>query len=96
MVEQAPCFALGVGDVVLITQVEDTAGRQHRMPMAHQLPIAQEMATEYAEVVGIFVADPELGGVAGEAGVDRIAHGVDDLRLWQHQMDEAEMAVIAG
>ena len=60
--------------------------------MRHELLIVPIVATQLGEVVGVKLALGEMHGEAGDAGVHRIADGVNDDGVGQRQMDEAGIA----
>ena len=64
--------------------------------MRHQALVEPVVAAELGEVVGERLAVGEQAPKARQAGVARIARAVDDARLGQHEVDEADPAVVVG
>ena len=62
--------------------------------MLHQLAILAVIAAELAEVVAVRHVVLEQLGEAAEAGVDRVALRVDDLRLREQQVDQPEEEIV--
>jgi len=79
---------------LFVTHIENAAAWQHAAPMRHQLFVALVIAPKLGEVVGVVLLGGKQFRVAGKAGVDRIAHGVDDLGIRQREMDEAGKIII--
>ena len=96
MLDDAARLFFEIGDHVFITHIEDAARRKHAVPMLHQPLIAFVIAAEFGEIVGMVLLGGEQLRVAGNAGVDRIAGGMDDLRIRQRKANQAGEVIIRG
>src|ERR1700722_16792675 len=53
MSDDAPGLFLQVRNHLLITDIENTAARQHPAPMRHQVLVALIITSEFGEIVGV-------------------------------------------
>src|SRR6202008_3233443 len=60
----------------------------------YQPLVAPVIAAEFAEIVGVALLGGKQLGKARHAGVDRIPHGVNDLRVRQREMNEPEEIIV--
>lgn len=72
---------------------------QHRdgerlAPMRHQAQILPIVHAKFGQVVGVGMMRVEVLEIDGDAGVDRIAHAMDDLRAGKHQLDQTKILKI--
>ena len=58
--------------------------------MFHQACIVNVVSPQLGQVVGEFLPVLEQLGKAGQAGIHRIAVDMDNLRIGQHQVDQAD------
>ena len=82
-------YALQISDQFLVMHVDDASRRQHVVPMRHQRSVMPVVATKFGEVVSMLMPRGKMRGKAGHTGVGGIAHGMDDGRVGQRQMNEA-------
>ena len=94
-VEHAPHAALQVLDHVLVLHAQHPPG-QRRIPVAHELEIGAVVAGDVLDAVGELLAVGEQLLEVAEAAGHRLAPRVDDLRIGQHQVDEADVAEVVG
>src|SRR3569623_3594022 len=83
------CAAFGLVDEILITHFE-----YRRLlglaPMHHQPLVLAVIAAEVFEFVGISQTVWIDGGKTGEAGIERLAHAMNNVRNRKQQGDQAE------
>ena len=84
-------LGFGVGHHVLVGQIQNAAGRQHLVPMAHQRHVTCVVAPQRALVVGKLHCVVEQAGKARKARIHRVAHGVDDLGTRQGQVNQPQI-----
>ena len=81
--------ACQIRNQLLVAHVDDTPRRQHPAPMLHQGSVVPVIAAKLGEIVGVGLLAGEMHREARHAGVDGIAHGMNDGRVRQRQMDQA-------
>ena len=86
--DEPPGLRLGVGDQHLIVDVNEPVRRQHLPPMGHQPLVLTKEEHQVAPVRGVLTI--EVGGEDGKSGVDRVAPAVDEGRVGEDAVDEAE------
>ena len=87
-------LALGMLDGVLVIDGDHHAFGQNLLPMLHQLAILAVIAAEFAEVVAVRHVVLEQLGERRQAGVDRVAAGVNDLGVGHEHMDQPDEVII--
>ena len=87
-------LGLGVGHHVFVGQVQNRAGGQHLVPMAHQRHVTRVIAPQRALVVGKLHGVVEQARVARKARIHRVPHGVDDFGVRQRQVNQAQVKEI--
>ena len=87
--------SLGLAHHVLVLHVQHLA-RQHGLPVVHKRQIAAVVASQIIEAVAEGLARGEMLLEGAEAGVHRMATGVDDGGVRQDRLDEADVAEIVG
>ena len=93
IVQHPPHAALQVVDDVLVVHAQHASG-QGLVPMAHQVEIGAVVAGDILGAVGELLPLREQLLEVAEAAGHRLAPGVDDLRVRQHQVDQADVAEI--
>ena len=76
-------------------QMQHLAG-QHRVPVIHEAQVAAIVAAQILEVVAEGLTFGEVLLVGAEARIHRMAAHVDDGRVRQHRVDEADVAEVVG
>src|SRR5258705_2176018 len=92
-VENAPHVSFEIRHDVLVLHPEDLA-RQHRIPVRHELDVLTVVARDVLDAVGEFLAVREQLLEIAEAARHRFAPGVDDLRIRQDEVDQADVPEI--
>jgi hypothetical protein len=54
------------------------------------------LTAQHSKVEAVFVSRREFLRIAGKARVHRVANGMDDFRLQQHEVDKTDMRVIVA
>ena len=85
---------LRIGDQRLVVQGQEPVA-EHRLPVRHQHAHPADLAPDGAQVVGVLVADHEIGEVEGNRVVERVAAAMDECRSREDGGDEPEMQVVA-
>jgi hypothetical protein len=91
--EQAPHFGFGVVDHAFVDDAVDAAG-EHAVEVRHQLDIVGVVAADIVQAVGEALAAGEVLLEAGEAAGQRMPARVDELRVGQDQLDQADVQEI--
>ena len=81
MGNDASRLMLEIRDKLLILHFEYGSLGKDGPPMLHQLRIGATVATEFGKVVGVVLLSRKQLCETGQASIDRIADGVDDLRV---------------
>ncbi len=90
VVEDAAHLRLEVPDRLLVVHVQHLA-RQDAVPVLHGLVVLAVIERELVHVVGEVLALAEQLLVAAEAAVERMAPRIDDPRIRQDQVGEADV-----
>ena len=90
IVEQPAYLRLRIRDKALVHDAIDAPG-QHRVEMVEQLDIVAIIMAEIGQIVGEGLAAREMLLVVRPAAGERRAARVDDPRIGQDQMDEADV-----
>ena len=90
VVEQPAHLGLGVLDHALVDDAVD-ASRQHRVEVRHELDVVAIEAAHVREVVAEVLAARVVLLEVREAAGQRMAAGVDDLRVRQHEVDHPDV-----
>jgi hypothetical protein len=90
--EDAARLSLEIADQLLVLNLEHDARRQDAAPMLRQSLIRPVIAPQLAEIVGKRHFLAEQYGETGKASVNRVAARMDDARIRQRQVNEAEEA----
>src|SRR3546814_892983 len=85
---------LDIGNIVLVPDLEHRI-RKFTAPMLHQLPVAPIVAAKLAQVVGPDLTLCKVDPVTGQTGFDRMPTAVDDSRLGQDRVDQADHREVA-
>ena len=93
MVEQPTDLGFRVGDEVLVPDRQHPP-RQHGVPVRHEAEVGAVVATEVDEVVAEGLPFGEVLFEDAEAAVHRIATRVDDRRVRQDRVDEADVTEV--
>src|ERR1700686_1988803 len=88
--EYPPDVALEALDYVLVLDTQDLS-REHRVPVLHQLDVGAVVASYVLEAVSELLACREQLLEVAEAAGHRLATRVDDFRVRQDQVDQAEV-----
>src|SRR5207302_8778372 len=92
-VQQAADIAFEILDDALVLHAQDPP-RQHRVPVGHGVDIRTVVAPDVLEAVGELLSrGEELLEVAEGAG-ERLAAGIDDARVRQDEVDQADVAEV--
>src|SRR5438874_12665130 len=92
-VQQAADIAFEMLDDALVLHVQDSP-RQYRVPVGHDVDIRTVVAPDVLEAVGELLSrGEELLEVAEGAG-ERLAAGIDDARVRQDEVDQADVAEV--
>ncbi len=94
-IQQTPCLAFEVRDDRFIADLAAAIRRQEVATLLHQPFIMPIVAAEFPKMIGAVARTIEDLGIAGEAGVDRIAAAMNDAGIRQGQVDEAGIEEIA-
>src|ERR1700761_3746637 len=73
--------------------MEDLA-RQHRIPVVHQGKILPVVTAEAVQVVGECLTGCEVLFEAAEAGIHRMTAYINDGRVRQHRLNQADVAEV--
>src|SRR5207302_8867348 len=92
-VQQAADIAFEILDDALVLHAQDPP-RQYRLPVGHDVDIRPVVAPDVLEAVGELLSRGEELLEVAEAAGERLAAGVDDPRLRQDQVDEADVAEV--
>ncbi len=95
MVEHPPHAALQVGNDILVMHAQNAPG-QHGVPMAHEIEICSIVSREILDVVTEFLPLGEKLLEIAETARHRLAPHIDDPRVGQHQVDQADMPKLFG
>ncbi len=90
MREDPAHLRLEIGDRLLVVDVQHLA-RQHAMPVLHRLVVLAVVVGELRHVVREMLALAEQLLVGAQAAVERMAPGIDHLRIRQDQVDQADV-----
>src|SRR5438445_3187451 len=93
VVEQASHFTLGVFDKVFMDHAMHAAW-QHAVEMRHQLDVVAVITADVFEAVAETLAAREMLLEIREATGERVPPCIDDPRVRQREMDQAEMREI--
>ena len=92
--DQPPGDGLAVGNQILVIDFGKPLTRQRRASMLHQPGILSVSKGEVGLGPGEIHPLAEIREIHREASVDRMAAAMDDARLRQQQVDEAEANMI--
>ena len=67
------------------------AARQHRIEMRHELDVVAVVAADVFQAVGEVLAAGEMLFESRKAAAERVAPRIDDLRVRQQQLDQADV-----
>ena len=81
MGEKLTGLPLGIGNHLLIPDIEHHPCRQHLAPVLHQRFIGPIIAAQLPEIITVGQITDEQQRKAGETRVDRVAAHVDDARI---------------
>src|SRR3984957_969931 len=95
IVEQAAYFSLGVLDHLLVEDSMNTTG-QHLVEMRHELDVVVVVAAQVLEAISKILAAGEVLFESRKAAAQRGAPRIDDLRVRQDELDQAEVGEIVG
>src|ERR1700681_964113 len=88
--EYPPYVALEALDYVLVLDTQNLS-REHRIPVLHQLDVGAVVPSDVLEAVSELLACSEQLLEVAEAAGHRFATRVDDFRVRQDQVDQAEV-----
>src|SRR6195256_1109368 len=88
--EQSAYLTLEIGDQILVLHAMD-APRQHAVKVPHQMHIVAVVAAEIPEVVGKPDAGLKMLLEIGKAAGERPTARIDDLRIRQEQVNQADV-----
>src|SRR2546429_9498677 len=92
-VQQAPDIAFEMLDDALVLHVQDPP-RQDRVPVGHDVHIRTVVTPDVLEAVGDLLSRGEELLEVAEAAGERLAAGIDDARLRQDEVDQADVAEV--
>src|SRR5580658_11015272 len=94
VLEDASHAAFQVLDHILVMHAQDAPGRQHTVPVAHELEVGAVVARDVVDAIGELLALREQLLEIAEAAGHRLAPCIDDAGIRQHQVDEPEVAEV--
>src|SRR2546429_7154775 len=92
-VQQAADIAFEILDDALVLHAQDPP-RQHRVPVGHDVDIRTVVAPDVLEAVGELLSRGEELLEVAEAAGERLAAGIDDPRIRQDEVDQADVAEV--
>jgi len=86
-----------VCDNIFISDIKESPGWQHFAPMLHQIDIIDIIPPKFRQIVSLVLpVTAEQLRVAGKTGINRTAIDVNDLRVRQHHVYQANSTEICG
>src|SRR5438876_3931190 len=92
-VQQAADIAFEILDDALVLHAQDPP-RQHRVPVGRDVDICTVVAPDVLEAVGELLSRGEELLEVAEAAGERLAAGIDDARVRQDEVDQADVAEV--
>jgi len=90
MRHDTPSLPLKIGDQLLVFDFEHHTLGEHVAPMHHQSLVRTVITAQFTKVVGEGLLVAKQRREAREAGIDRIAAGMNDARVRQRKVNQPQ------
>ncbi len=84
VVDQSACLVFIILHQFFIVHVIERALRQDLAPVLHDPVIIPVKKALFIKVIALVLAVPEQAGEPGDAGIQRITHNMNNLRIWKN------------
>ena len=95
IIDQPSSLTFQIVDYILVCDLEHGAVWQNGPPMSHQFHVTAAVASQLRQIVAEIQTVCEKLGIARHAGIQRIAHDMDDPGVRQNQADQTDTKEIA-